>query len=226
MNGTMSSKSDNHISKQKSCFVLEDSITFGLRPVNLKRQLSLSLGDCSKHYAFLQRLNEEVIKRRIYSSQIFCSTVPLQGATEMELEVVHNDDFNLCGFGREFSFGVMGCPKDISSDHEKSKMHYRGTELDVMWQHGYQLVSSLHKRPQRYYGDVDLYHIRSGDRVGLKVDGNGELTFFMNGKSQGVAASGVYSKHGDQEVYVIVGVSNNDYSVRITRAGITILVVL
>ena len=42
------------------------------------------------------------------------------------------------------------------------------------------------------HGSTNLHDLCEGDCLGLRVSHDGVLTFFVNGKSQGVAAQGVY----------------------------------
>ena len=67
------------------------------------------------------------------------------------------------------------------------------------------------------YGSTNLDNLREGDRLGLQVSHNGVLTFFVNGKSQGVAAQGVYQDGYD--LYAVVDVIAKCKAVRITRSG-------
>ncbi len=66
------------------------------------------------------------------------------------------------------------------------------------------------------YGNVDLYDLRVGDRVGLKLSCDGELEFTVNGQEQGVAAKGVYLS--GYEVYAVVDHVGPHEMTRITRA--------
>ena len=70
---------------------------------------------------------------------------------------------------------------------------------------------------EKKYGSTNLENLREGDRLGLRVSHDGVLTFFVNGKSQGVAAQGVYQDGYD--LYAVVDVYANCRAVRITRAG-------
>ena len=197
-------------------FVQEDGIVFGLRPVKLN-----TIGDQDKHYAFLQRGSEsdEEAKRkqRLYAAHTFCSTIPLRGTVEMELELVHDDDFNVCGLGRKMSVGVASCPRDVNG----KTLVGQENVTKVMWQGGYELVTDQGKFR---YGNVNLFHLRGGDRVGIQMESSGELVFSVNGKSQGVAAKQLYDS--DRELYVLVDVNESDYALRIKRAGTYIYIIL
>ena len=69
----------------------------------------------------------------------------------------------------------------------------------------------------RYYGLVNLCDLRQDDHVGLQVSGDGTLTYFVNGMSQGVVAAHVYQKGFD--VYCFVELLDSCKAVEITRAG-------
>lgn len=187
-------------------FVQGDQIVFGLRPVKLN-----AIGEQDKHYVFLQRDSDEEHKRkrRLYAAHTFCSTIPLRGTVEMELELVHNDDFNLCGSGRNMSIGVVSCPREFDG-----KTVCQENITKVMWQGGHELVTS---QGTFRYGDVNLFHLRAGHRVGIQMKSNGELIFSVDRKSQGVAAKQLYDS--DRDLYVLIDVNESDYALRIIRAG-------
>lgn len=69
----------------------------------------------------------------------------------------------------------------------------------------------------RYYGCVDLCELKQDDRLGLQLSPEGELSFFVNGMSQGVAAYGVYDSGYD--VYGFLELVEGHRAVEITRAG-------
>ena len=69
---------------------------------------------------------------------------------------------------------------------------------------------------ERMYSSTNLENLREGDRLGLRMSHDGVLTF-VNGKSQGVAAQGVYQEGYD--LYAVVDVYGQCEAVRITRAG-------
>ncbi len=69
----------------------------------------------------------------------------------------------------------------------------------------------------RYYGFVDLYDLRQEDKMGLQLSAEGNLSFFVNGVNQGVAAQGVYQP--GFHVYCFVELVDGYKAVEITRAG-------
>ena len=66
-------------------------------------------------------------------------------------------------------------------------------------------------------GFTNLHDLCEGDCLGSRVSHDGVLTFFVNGKSQGVAAQGVYQEGYD--LYAVGDVYGHCKAVRITRAG-------
>ena len=69
----------------------------------------------------------------------------------------------------------------------------------------------------RYYGSVNLCDLRQDDHFGLQVSVDGDLSFFVNGVSQGVAARQVYEE--GTEVFCFVELVQGYGAVEITRAG-------
>lgn len=65
------------------------------------------------------------------------------------------------------------------------------------------------------WGHRQLVHIHTnsvGDRVGLRVLSDGALSFFVNGKSQGVAAKHIHKQN--HVIYPAVDVCERCYAVR------------
>lgn len=56
-----------------------------------------------------------------------------------------------------------------------------------------------------------------GDKVGFRLTPDGTVSFFVNGKSQGVVARNIH-KEGFN-IFPVVDVCYKSYAVRITRAG-------
>lgn len=69
----------------------------------------------------------------------------------------------------------------------------------------------------RYYGMVNLCDLREGDHMGLQVSAEGDLSFFVNGVSQGLAATQVYAEGLD--VYCFLELVESCKAVEITRAS-------
>ena len=67
------------------------------------------------------------------------------------------------------------------------------------------------------YGHTHLETLRTGDRLGLRISSAGDLEFFVNGESQGVAVKRVYEKGYD--VYAVVDHYANCRATCVSKAG-------
>lgn len=69
----------------------------------------------------------------------------------------------------------------------------------------------------QFYGYIDLCELKQDDRLGLQLNAEGELSFFVNGICQGVAAHGMYESGYD--LYGFLELVEGHMGVEITRAG-------
>lgn len=67
------------------------------------------------------------------------------------------------------------------------------------------------------YGSENLCHLETYDRVGMRLEFDGVLSFFVNGMNQGVAVWGLNKKGYD--VYPVIDVNGRCSAVKITKAG-------
>ena len=87
-----------------------------------------------------------------------------------------------------------------------------------VWNCEYTVYNNLGPYPtQRWYGTHKLY-LNEGERVGLRLNHDGKLLFFLNGVSHGVAAKNVY-KEGYDVYAVVEHVQFDNCVTAITRAG-------
>ena len=88
-----------------------------------------------------------------------------------------------------------------------------------IWQTG-AIYNSLKKAPTTttYQTARDLELLIKGDRVGMRITREGDLEFFVNGRSQGVAAHGVYKPSDSSDLYPLIKLPAG-YTVRITAGG-------
>ena len=188
-------------------FILENTVQFGFHEV------------CSQQIrvAADHRSAEKRDPAHYYAYGVAYGEKPLQGTAEFEVEIASH---GTCWSGT-LKLGVMRrreskklSPKEIpryspeGSDHcvwSADKIHNR-----------LGLVAKT-SSAERQYGRVNLDQLRTGDRVGLRLSHDGALSFFVNGKYQGVAAEGVYQK--GYHVYPVVDHYANCKATRITRAG-------
>lgn len=88
-----------------------------------------------------------------------------------------------------------------------------------IWQTG-AIYNALKNVPStfRYHTARDLELLTPGDRVGMTITKYGDLEFFINGKSQGIAAEGVYKSNEHSDLYPLVKLPAG-YTVHITAGG-------
>lgn len=67
------------------------------------------------------------------------------------------------------------------------------------------------------YGRTSLDNLKVGDRLGLQLTRKGDLSFFVNGVYQGLAAKGVYMSGYD--VYAVVDHYGSCKATQVTRSG-------
>ena len=142
---------------------------------------------------------------------------PLKGTAEFEVELVSYGT----GWSGTLKLGVMRC-KMSSCVTDKTIPRYspEGTHHCV-WS-----SDKLHNRltdcfTEQHYGEVNLDELRAGDKLGMRVNHEGTLEFFVNGRHQGVAAEDLYQKGYD--VYAVVDHYANCKATRITRSGVMIV---
>ena len=90
---------------------------------------------------------------------------------------------------------------------------------NCIWETG-AIVNALKNIPSTtgYKQARDLELLIKGDRVGMKITQESDLEFFINGLSQGVAASNVYRPSNGYELYPLVKLPAG-YAVQITAGG-------
>jgi hypothetical protein len=163
-----------------------------------------------------QTSNRAMIVDQGRGSGIAYSARPLQGVSEFEVRLLEYAG----GIRGSLKLGVMrrkanGCvamPR-LSEHRNNSCMcfHSRFKEK-TEFQNNLGAVHVL-----QFYGIVNLCDLRENDRFGLQVSAQGDLSFFVNGVSQGVAVRRVYEVGFD--VYCFVELMESCRMVEITRAG-------
>lgn len=148
----------------------------------------------------------------IYANGVVYSEIPVKGHCEFEIEIT--------SYGTSWSgnvkLGVM--------------IHKEGTPLNRVNIPRYTPESSEHcvwcatkihdhitAMTEIHYGSTTLDDLRVGDKLGMQLSSRGVLQFFVNEKSQGIAASGIY-KEG-YSVYIVVDHYANCKATKITRAS-------
>ena len=150
-----------------------------------------------------------------YKGGVVYGAEVLRGTTEFEVEITSTAS----QWRGKISLGVMQCKAGSKIKHSDIPEHLLHANSYCAWSSGRVLNKLVgYSDPTRMkYGFTNLHDLHEGDRLGLRVSHDGVLTFFVNGKSQGVAAQGIYQDGYD--LYPVVDVYGQCEAVRITRAG-------
>lgn len=189
-----------------SHFILEDIVQFGYHNVSSPQikitqdGLAAEKKDPDSHYAH----------GVVYGAR------PLKGTAEFEVKIASYGT----GWSGTLKLGVMRSKKDMPLVSGPSIPRYSPEGVDhCVWS-----SDKIHNRlntpavESNYRSSkINLDDLREGDRVGLRLSHDGVLTFFVNGRSQGVAAENIYDKNCD--VYAVVDHYANCKATVITRAG-------
>ena len=194
------------MASSEDTFVLRSAVEFGFHSVqgpNIK---------LSSNGLKAERINPS----DEYNGGVVYGTKVLKGTTEFEVEITSYDGRVWAG---TLYMGVMQCKAGSKINHSDIPQDIPHTTNYCSW-FGFQLYNNFvgYSGPTvKKYGSTNLENLREGDCLGLRVSHDGVLTFFVNGKSQGVAAQGVYQDGYD--LYSVVDVYGQCKAVRITRAG-------
>ena len=141
----------------------------------------------------------------------------VRGTTEFEVEIIFYDGTMWDG---SLKLGVMQCKAGSEIALGDIPRYSPGTQNYCMFcSDRIENVLVGYSGPAEVkYGSTKLNDLRKGDYLGMQVSHDGVLTFFVNGKSQGVAAQDVYQEGYD--LYPVVDVYASCKAVRITRAGV------
>ena len=150
---------------------------------------------------------------QFYAYGVVYGEKPLTGIAEFELEIVRYGS----GWSGTVKLGVV----QVTEDKELSVSDVPRYSPDAQ---GYcvwcadKLYNNLEvSKSETLYGGKNLDSLRAGSRVGLRIDGNGNLIFLVDGHSQGTAGKNVISK--GYKLFVVVDHYANCIETRITRAG-------
>ena len=192
------------MASSEETFVLKNAIEFGFH---------------SAHGRNIKISEDGLLAERIksYFGVVYGAKV-LRGTTEFEFEISSYET----RWNGTLNLGVMQCETGRKVKCSDIPQIPPGAEMYCMWSSHHVLNKLVgYSGPTRMkYGFTNLNDLCEGDRLGLRVSHDGVLTFFVNGKSQGVAAQGVYQEGYD--LYAVVDVYAHCKAVRITRAGMYI----
>ena len=190
------------VDNEDTDFQLDKVVTFGYCKV------------CASHMI----INEDGLSAReknpaeIYAFGVVYGEKSLSGVAEFEVEIV-------C-YGSEWSGTVKLGVVKVTEDKELSVNDVPRYSPDAP---GYcvwcaeKLYDNLQGKSESSYCGKNLDSLQAGSRVGLRVDSDGNLTFLVDGHSQGVASKNVVSK--GHKLYAVVDHYGKCIETRITRAG-------
>ena len=185
-------------------FQLSDKITFGYSKV-CRSAIVISDDGLSA-----RRRNPD----RYLNGGVVYGEKPLKGLSEFEVEIVRYDSSVWYGSVR---FGVMKISKEKKITVSDVPHVSYNAPNHFLWSRDQLHNYFSHKRVATRYGDQDLDDLRKGDRVGLILNENGDLSFLINGWSQGVACRNIVSE--DHNLFAVVDHRGNCVETRITRSG-------
>ena len=151
-----------------------------------------------------------------YAHGVAYSALPLKGTAEFEVSMI---DYGT-GWSGTLKLGVAKYKSGQTIQINRIPRYSPEAANHCVWSSD-KIHNRLQSNPtgsqERQYGTTDLDSLREGDKLGLRLNHDGKLVFFVNGESQGVAAEKVYEKGHD--VFVVVDHYANCKATTITRAG-------
>ena len=198
------------MASSEETFVLRNTVEFGFHSVH-GRNITMS-----KDGLLAERI-KSFDYGVVYGANI------LRGTTEFEVEITSCKTKTSCGetiWSGTLKLGVMQYKAGSKIKHSDIPHYALDNKMYCIWSYLFlfnKLAGSSGPCSHKKYGSANLENLREGDRLGLQVSHDGVLTFFVNGKSQGVAAQGVYQEGYD--LYAVVDVYGRCKAVGITRAG-------
>ncbi len=191
---------------------------------SLKEEIQFGFHRKAGHNTFVTRSGcKAMLVDPPKGSGVVYGAVPMKKLTEFEVRLL---DYNLSLRG-SLKIGVMrkkvtgrypadSAPK-LSEHRDNSCLCFKSRFKEkTEFQNNLGGVHML-----RYYGAVNFDGLRENDRLGLQLNRDGDLSFFVNGISQGMAARQIY-KEG-YEVYCFIELVEGYKSVEITKAGKSVL---
>lgn len=150
-----------------------------------------------------------------YAHGVAYSALPLRGTAEFEVAMT---DYGT-GWSGTLKLGIAKYKTGQSILVNKIPRYSPEAADHCVWSSDkiHNRLRSNQKSQEKPYGLMDLDVLREGDKLGLRLSHDGVLTFFVNGKCQGVAAEKIYEKGHD--VYIVVDHYANCKATAITRAG-------
>ena len=149
-----------------------------------------------------------------YNDGVAYGAQPLKGLSEFEVKMVT--------YGAKWTgsilVGVMQCEKDVPIESGPGiPVESYNADCHFVWAQQKLSNNLVNPGERSDYGYVDLRDLREGDFVGLCLSQDGVLEFTVNGESQGIAATNIYTR--DTDVYAVVDHRGSCIATVITKAG-------
>ena len=206
---------ESYLSSERLSQDWRDDITFTL-PQNIQFGFHRQAGD----NVFISRSTQRaMIVDQHCGSGIAYSAIPFSSHVEFEVRLL---DYSGCTRS-SLKLGLMRRPVNApaslvsipkpSEHRDNSCVWFRSKfKRKSEFQNNFGSIHLL-----RYYGFVDLCELRHEDKIGLQLSEEGNLSFFVNGVSQGIAAHGIYQP--GYKIYCFVELVDGYKAVEIIRAG-------
>ena len=189
------------------CYLLRDKVTFGYNPVSSCHIAISEDGMCAR------KKDPEAT----YAYGVAFGAQRLKGLAEFEVILA---DVGTVWSGT-FKLGVMRVLQDTQLSSSSVPRYSPDAPDFCVW-----CNRKLHNRLsgslspsgiETPYGHTSLDNLKVGDRLGLQLTRKGDLSFFVNGVYQGLAAKGVYMSGYD--VYAVVDHYGSCKATQVTRSG-------
>lgn len=200
--------SNRHSKEEDKTFILPQTIQFGFHNV------------CSDQIRISQNglMAEKKDPNHHYAYGVAYGAKPLKGTAEFEVKMT---DYGT-GWSGTLKLGVAKYQANRCIQRNNIPRYSPEASSYCVWSsdkvHN-RLCSTVQNAQEKQYGLRNLDSLRKDDRLGLRLNYDGTLVFFVNGEHQGVAAENVYEK--GHEVYAVVDHYANCKATVITRAGKT-----
>jgi len=185
-----------------SDFHLEEQITFGYSYV-CRSRMEISKDGLS---ARKRNPDDDPLDGVVYGDK------PLKGVSEFEVEIVRYGS----KWPGSIAFGVMKISKGKKLTVSDVPVVWCVNAPNHFVWYCVRLYNNFEVVTTRY-GNRNLRDLREGNRVGLRLDRNGNLSFLVDGRSQGVACRNIVSE--DHNLFVVVDHYGGCVETRITRSG-------
>lgn len=185
---------------------------FNRRAIAGNRNVGISADDM-----YVTRYDHE----KVSDHGVVCGAMPFRGASifEVELTIYKDRRTKKRKWGWSVAVGILRHTVDYKLDRFSVPQSFEfGSGRIVVWTR-HEVMNKLgwSRQKQFKYGKMHLNDLKTGDRIGIQVERNGNLFFTVNGESQGLAANNVYLEGYD--VYPVVDMTGDCIAARIIRAG-------